>query len=109
MIACAHCGTAMPTLTGRAARKRFCSVDCRKAAWRERHHDDDVRADVVPHVVPDVAVVPTAFPDDAPTRGGRHRCPHCHQPLAIVSVVIPADAALVKPPEVTTQTDAPSR
>ena len=26
-------------------------------------------------------------------------CPHCRQPLAIISVVIPADAATVRPPE----------
>jgi hypothetical protein len=100
VIACAHCGTAMPTPTGRASRKRYCGVDCRKAAWRERHRHDDLRSDVIPLAVPAVPAVPTAFPDDVATPGGRHRCPHCRQPLAIVSVVIPADAAHVKPPEV---------
>jgi hypothetical protein len=101
MIACAHCGTAMPTPTGRASRKRYCNVDCRKAAWRERHrHDNLTTAAVVSHIVPGVLAVPTAFPDDVPTRGGQHRCPHCRQPLAIVSVVIPADAAIIRPPEV---------
>jgi hypothetical protein len=101
MTTCAHCGTAMPTPTGRASRKRYCGVDCRKAAWRERHrHDDvpvDVRRDVVPLAVPAVL---TAFPDDVPTPGGRHQCPLCRQPLAVISVVIPADAAVVNPPEV---------
>ena len=100
MIACAQCGTAMPTPTGRASRKRYCNVACRKAAWRERHQHES-SADIVPHAVPDVLAVPTAFPDDVPIHGGQHRCPHCRQPLAIVSVVIPADAAVVKPPEVT--------
>ena len=101
MIACAHCGTAMPTPTGRASRKRYCNVDCRKAAWRERHRHDNLTTDaVVSHIVPGVLAVPTAFPDDVPTRGGQHRCPHCRQPLAIVSVVIPADAAIIRPPEV---------
>jgi predicted nucleic acid-binding Zn ribbon protein len=51
MIACAQCGAAMPTPTGRASRKRFCSVDCRKAAWRERHRHN---------AVPAVPAVPTA-------------------------------------------------
>jgi len=88
----------MPTPTGRAARKRFCGVDCRKAAWRDRHRHDTVPA--VPLGVPGVPAVPTAFPDDVPTRGGQHRCPHCRQPLAIISVVIPADAAVINPPEV---------
>ena len=95
MIACEQCGTVMPTPTGRASRKRYCGADCRKAAWRERH-----RHDVVPAVPTAVPAVPTAFPDDVPTRGGQHRCPHCRQPLAIVSVVIPADAAVIRPPEV---------
>ena len=104
MIACAQCGTAMPTPTGRASRKRYCTVACRKAAWRERHRNDAVRDHVVPLAVPAVPTalgVATAVPDDVPTPGGHHRCPHCRQPLAIVSVVIPADAAHVKPPEVT--------
>ena len=104
MTTCAHCGTAMPTPTGRASRKRFCSVDCRKAAWRERHRHDDVpggiHPDVVPLTVPGVPAVLTAFPDDVPTPGGQHRCPHCRQPLAVISVVIPADAAVINPPEV---------
>ena len=55
-------------------------------------------ADIVPNVVPGVTV-PTAFPDDVPIPGGQHRCPHCRRPLAIISVVIPADAAIVRPPE----------
>jgi len=94
MIACAQCGTAMPTPTGRASRKRYCTVECRKAAWRERH-----RADVVPAVPLIVPAVPTAFPDHVPTPGGQHRCPHCRQPLAIISVLIPADAAIIRSPE----------
>ena len=99
----------MPTPTGRASRKRFCTTECRKAAWRERHRNDgptdtDIAPGVVPgvvaDVVPGVLAVPTAFPDDVPNHGGRHRCPHCRQPLAIISVVIPADAAIIRPPEV---------
>jgi hypothetical protein len=99
----------MPTPTGRASRKRYCNVECRKAAWRQRHRDDPNNADVVPHNVPGVLAVSTASRDDVPVRGGQHRCPHCRQPLAIISVVIPADAAVVKPPEVlplTTQATA---
>jgi hypothetical protein len=97
VITCAHCGTAMPTPTGRASRKRFCNTACRKAAWRERHRDDNITdADVVPGIL----TVPTAFPDDVPHHGGQHRCPHCRQPLAIISVVIPAAAAIIRPPEV---------
>lgn len=97
MIACAHCATAMPAPTGRASRKRYCGVECRKAAWRQRHRDILV---AVPLAVPGVPAVPTAFPDDVATPGGQHRCPHCRRALAIVSVVIPADAAVINPPEV---------
>lgn len=108
MTTCAHCGTAMPTPTGRASRKRFCGVDCRKAAWRkrQRHHDhpgdtgNDARRDVVPLAVPTIPAVATAFPDDVPTPGGQHRCPHCQQPLAVISVLVPAAAAHVHTPEV---------
>jgi hypothetical protein len=94
-VPCAHCGTLMPAPTGRASRKRFCGVECRKAAWRERHRHDVVPA--VPLVVPAVLA---AFPNDVATPGGQHRCPHCRQPLAIISVVIPAKAAVIRPPEV---------
>ena len=98
MTTCAHCSTPMPTPAGRASRKRFCTTECRKAAWRQRHRNDAITdTDRVPDGVP---AVPTAFPDDVPNHGGQHRCPHCRQPLAIVSVVIPADAAIVQPPEV---------
>ena len=105
MIACAHCGATMATRTGRASRKRYCNVECHKAAWRQRHRDDHTH-DVVPAVplaVPAFLAVPAAFPDDVPTPGGRHRCPHCRKPLAIISVVIPANAAVINPPEVLPQ------
>ncbi len=57
--------------TGRASRKRFCDVECRKAAWRERHRHDEVGHNVLPLAVP---AVPTAFPDNVPTSGGQYRC-----------------------------------
>jgi hypothetical protein len=78
MTACQQCGTTMPIPTGQAGRKRFCSVECRKAAWRQRHRDHTV-----------------------PTLGGQHRCPHCRQPLAVISVLVPAAAAHIQPPGVT--------
>jgi hypothetical protein len=92
---CEQCGTVMPIPIGQAGRKRFCGVECRKAAWRQRHRDNTVPA------VPAVPGVVTAFPDDVPTPGGQHRCPHCRQPLAVISVLVPAAAAHVQPPEVT--------
>jgi hypothetical protein len=99
-VPCARCGTSMPAPAGRAARRRYCGESCRKAAWRDRHRDDVLED--VPHIVPNVvsdSVVPTPARDDAPTPGSQHRCPHCRQPLAIISVVIPAGAAVISVPE----------
>jgi hypothetical protein len=102
---CARCGTAMPAPTGRAARKRYCGDSCRKAAWRDRQRDDapgdiaDIVSNVVPGVVAPGVVVPTLSRNDVTTLGSQHRCPRCRQPLAIISVVIPADAAVVSVPE----------
>jgi MYND finger len=102
---CARCGRPMPAPVGRAARKRYCSTACRKAAWRDRHRDDasdDVSEDVLTHVVPNAVpgvVAATPSRDAVATPGSQHRCPHCRQPLAIISVVIPADAAVVSVPE----------
>ena len=100
MTSCAHCGTTMPTPTGRRARKRYCSELCRKAAWRDRHRDDETTRDIVPHDVPDPVGIPIASRDAVANPGGQHRCPHCHQPLAIISVIVPAAAAHVPTPEV---------
>ena len=105
MTACTQCGTMMPIPIGQAGRKRFCGVECRKAAWRQRHRNTVPTVPTVPLTVPAVALtVPglvPAFPDDVPTPGGQHRCPHCRQPLAVISVLVPAAAAHVQPPEVT--------
>ncbi len=92
VTSCAHCAATMAIPTGRQARRRYCSDTCRKAAWRDRHRDDDI--------VTETLAVPTASRDDVATPGGQHRCPHCRQPLAIISVVIPAGAADITVPEV---------
>jgi MYND finger len=101
VTACAHCGTAMPTPTGRASRRRYCTDACRKAAWTKRHRDALDDHDIVAAVVADPVVVATAFRDAVPTDGGQHRCPHCRQPLAVISVLVPAAAAHIRTPEVT--------
>lgn len=85
----------MPRPTGKASRRRFCTQTCRKAAWRQRQRDRIIVTDPVTD-----SVVPTASRDEVPNRDGQPRCPHCRQPLAIISVVIPADAAVIKTPEV---------
>ncbi len=99
MIACAQCGTAMPTPTGRASRRRYCSDACRKIAWTRRQHNPTPDPDL--GILTDSVVVATASRDAVPTHGGQHRCPHCRQPLAVISVLVPAAAAHVNTPEVT--------
>ena len=92
MIACAQCGTAMPTPTGRASRKRSAtSTAAKRPGANGTAATSTPVVPAVPLIVPRVAAVPTAFLDYVPTPGGQHRCPHCRQPLAIISVVIPAD------------------
>lgn len=104
MTNCAHCGAPIPLPTGRQARRRYCDERCRKGAWRRRQHDTvpHVVPDIVavPDIVPDVVTVPTASRDAVPAPGGQHRCPHCRQPLTVISVLVPAAAAHVPTPEV---------
>ena len=50
--------------------------------------------------MPDIVLVPTTSYDAVATPGGQHRCPHCRQPLAVISVIVPAAAAHIATPEV---------
>jgi hypothetical protein len=96
---CAHCGQPIAPPTGRASRKRYCGQLCRKAAWRARHRDRPANV-TVSDDVPTIVFVPTASRDAVPTPGEQHRCPHCRQPLAVISVLVPAGAAVIPTPEV---------
>lgn len=101
---CLGCGTTI-TVTTRNPNRRYCSPRCRKAAWHARRRanhrvGDDVANDVT-HDVHDVLDV-VHLPHAVPAANGVARCPHCRQKLAVVAVVIPADAAHVQPREVIT-------
>lgn len=83
---CLACGGTF-TVSAKNPRQRFCSQRCRAAAWRARQRQpfsDDVTN----------AVTTTN------AANGVQRCPHCHQPLAVISVVVPAGAAVIHTPEV---------
>jgi endogenous inhibitor of DNA gyrase (YacG/DUF329 family) len=101
MTNCPQCHIAMPTPTGRSARRRYCSDACRKTAWEQRHRDTNTSA-VHSDAADDHPAVRVLWPapvaDDVATPDGQHRCPNCRKPLTIINVVIPADAAIVKPP-----------
>jgi endogenous inhibitor of DNA gyrase (YacG/DUF329 family) len=96
---CAHCGITMPAPTGRASRRRYCGDRCRRDAWLTRRYGRQFDTDIVHDDVTDVVLVPTTY-DAVATPGGQHRCPHCHQPLAVISVIVPAAAAHIPTPEV---------
>jgi endogenous inhibitor of DNA gyrase (YacG/DUF329 family) len=92
---CVTCGSPI-TVTTRNPNRRFCSPRCRKAAWQasSRRTPNGVAHDVADGVH-DVA-------DAVPAANGVTRCPHCRNELAVIAVVIPADAAHVQTPEVIT-------
>ncbi len=92
---CVTCGTTI-TVTTRNPNRRYCSQRCRKAAWhaRNRRARNNLTNDVA-DAVHDVA-------NAVPAANGVTRCPHCRHELAVIAVVIPADAAHVQTPEVIT-------
>ena len=100
MTSCAHCGTAMPTPTGRTSRRRYCGDRCRRDAWLRRRYGTPPATDIVVDDVPDSVLVATTTQDAVATPGGQHRCPHCRKPLAVISVIVPAAAAHIPTPEV---------
>jgi predicted nucleic acid-binding Zn ribbon protein len=112
---CVGCGRPI-AVTTRNPNRRFCSSRCRIADWHARN---DRPTDAVPNAVTNA--VPNTVPaaNDAPnavgpqannvstTNGvaaanGVQRCPNCHHELAIIAVVVPANAAHIRTPEVIT-------
>ena len=94
---CGTCGTPI-TVTTRNPNRRSAR---RAADWHARHP----RNGVANHVVNDVAdAVHTRndVPDAVRAANGIARCPHCRHELAIIAVVMPADAAHVQTLEVIT-------
>jgi hypothetical protein len=76
--------------------KRFCSPRCRAADW---HACNDHTTN--PNTVLDAVATPNGVPSAAPnanaaTAANRgQRCPHCHQPIAVIAIVVPPTAAHV--------------
>lgn len=97
---CLGCGTTI-TVTTRNPNRRYCSPRCRKAAWQAHRRANHRVGDDVDDVV-DVVHPRNGLPHAVPAANGVARCPHCRQELAVVAVVIPADAAHVQPREVIT-------
>jgi len=85
---CVTCGSPI-TVTTRNPNRRFCSPRCRVADWHAHHRRNVVRAR-------------SDVPNAVPAANGVTKCPHCRHDLAVIAVVIPADAAHVSTPEVIT-------
>lgn len=108
------------TVTRRNPNRRFCSSRCRAAHHRALATTNAVTdavptpsdtangvthgvlrspngADAVPNAVTNLAPVG----DTVPAANGVQRCPHCRTELAVITVVVPADAAHIRTPEVT--------
>lgn len=95
------------TINARNPHRRYCSTRCRAAAYRHRRRLRDLdtadgAANGVTNAVPTNAVTTNAVPaqNAVPAANGVQHCPHCRQPLAVIAVVVPADAAHIRIPEV---------
>ncbi|MBV8181247.1 MAG: hypothetical protein JO045_21090 [Mycobacterium sp.] len=102
---CAHCGTPI-TVTTRNPNRRYCSPRCRVADWHARNrraHNDVANVANGVNGVPNIAAAIQPFDNAVRPVNGATRCPHCQHELAVIAVVIPADAAHVQTPEVITE------
>jgi hypothetical protein len=97
---CVTCDT-MITVTRRNPNRRYCSSRCRTADWHARNRRT---RNGVANGTNDVgdAVHIRNDPPDAVSAANVTRCPHCRHELAVISVVIPADAAHVRTAEALT-------
>lgn len=108
--ACAGCGRLIE-VPANNPRKRYCSPRCRVADWHHHHdrHPNDGGPDDAPggaetaapaaadpqNGVRDPNVVANAVPTPGQTPP---RCPHCHQPVTVVTMLLPPAAAHVTVP-----------
>jgi endogenous inhibitor of DNA gyrase (YacG/DUF329 family) len=99
---CLTCGTPI-TVTTRNPNRRYCSPRCRSADWHARNRaTTNGVANQVANDVAHAVHTRTDVPDAVRAANGVTRCPHCRHELAVIAVVIPADAAHVPTPEVIT-------
>jgi DNA replication protein DnaC/endogenous inhibitor of DNA gyrase (YacG/DUF329 family) len=96
---CVACGSPI-TVTTRNPNRRFCSPRCRAAEWHARNRTNDVVNGA--NDAADAVHTPDAVHNAVRAANGTTRCPHCRHELAVIAVVIPADAAHVQTPEVIT-------
>jgi hypothetical protein len=84
-----RCQTCQAPLTGSNPRRRFCGPPCKAEGWRREHRDQTDRV-----------VTPRKQPSPAPPATVRD-CPHCGQPVAIVTLLAAPHVARVDTPNST--------
>jgi endogenous inhibitor of DNA gyrase (YacG/DUF329 family) len=98
MSSCVHCSQPI-TVTSRNPNKRFCSPRCRVADWHARQCNNPAGDPATDAASNDVT---NDVRNGVPAANGAQHCPHYRQPLAVISVLVPAAAAHIPTPEVTT-------
>lgn len=98
---CLNCGRRIH-IPAQVPGKRFCSPRCRVADWHRRN-DRPSPADRAeqpdPNAVPEPAYAANPVPGvGSAAAASTGRCPHCGQPVAVVSVLISPAAAHVPVP-----------
>jgi endogenous inhibitor of DNA gyrase (YacG/DUF329 family) len=93
---CVTCGSPI-TVTTRNPNRRFCSQRCRSADWHARNRAATNGVVNGANHVADAVRTPDLH-NAVRAANGTARCPHCHYELAVIAVVIPADAAHVPTP-----------
>jgi endogenous inhibitor of DNA gyrase (YacG/DUF329 family) len=106
---CPTCGNPV-TVTTRNPNRRYCNPRCKALGWRRRakglpENENLTPANGVANGTNDVAngVANGANPVHAVANGDSTRtiqsCPHCRQPISLITLIVPPAAAHVTVPE----------
>jgi endogenous inhibitor of DNA gyrase (YacG/DUF329 family) len=107
--ACVTCGQTFQ-VDPRNPRRRFCSPRCRAADWHRRHRapspnpanamnsNGTTTSTVTNAVTKANAVTPVNGVTNDDRRAAVARCPHCHAPVAVLTLLVPPAAAHVATP-----------
>jgi endogenous inhibitor of DNA gyrase (YacG/DUF329 family) len=99
---CAVCGQAFTTQPHQRPPRRYCSIRCRKIAWRHRHHIPQRPVGAVPRPSDVPGTDNNHRPGDVPDVPSRSEpqvcCPHCARPVAVITLLVAPAAAQVTTP-----------
>jgi len=93
---CPTCGEQV-TVTTRNPNRRYCSPRCKALGWRRRANGLPENGE------PPNDVANRANPVNAVANGDSTRavqsCPHCRQPISLITLIVPPAAAFVTVPD----------